>query len=186
MKYVSIDIETTGLNSKNCDIVEFGAVLDDLDTRQPLNKLPVFHAYFTRDSYVGEPYALSMHKEIFYRIAKKVPGYRYLEPYSFGAVFKQFLIDNGYECTGDKVTINAAGKNFGAFDLPFLNNQSNYDEHIRTRHRILDPGILYYKRGDDKLPDTFTCLKRASIDGEVMHTAVEDAFDVIKLIRAKL
>ena len=31
MKYCSIDLETTGLNPKTSDIIEFGAVLDDLE-----------------------------------------------------------------------------------------------------------------------------------------------------------
>ena len=37
MLYCSIDIETTGLNPKTCDIVQFAAVLDNLADPQPLD-----------------------------------------------------------------------------------------------------------------------------------------------------
>ena len=51
MIYVSIDIETTGVDPKIHDIVEFGAVIDDLANPQPLDKLPRFHALFKKDNY---------------------------------------------------------------------------------------------------------------------------------------
>ncbi len=40
MRYVSIDIETLGLDPTCCDIVEFGAVIDDLesDSKERWNK----------------------------------------------------------------------------------------------------------------------------------------------------
>ena len=40
MKYISIDLETTGLSSETCEVIEFGAVLDDLTTLQPIESLP--------------------------------------------------------------------------------------------------------------------------------------------------
>ena len=51
MKYVSIDIETTGLHEDECDIIEFGAVIDDLRVMAPISKLPVFHCYFIKEFY---------------------------------------------------------------------------------------------------------------------------------------
>jgi DNA polymerase III alpha subunit (gram-positive type) len=53
MLYCSLDIETTGLNPKTCDIIQFAAVLDDLSNPQPLEKLPRFNTFFTKSTYQG-------------------------------------------------------------------------------------------------------------------------------------
>ena len=55
MRYVSIDLETTGLDAINNDIIEFGAVLDDLADMKPLEELPRFHAYICKEEYRGQP-----------------------------------------------------------------------------------------------------------------------------------
>jgi DNA polymerase III epsilon subunit-like protein len=45
---------------------------------------------------------------------------------------------------------------------------------------------LYFDlENDDSLPDMKTCMQRAGIDGEVAHTAMEDALVVVKLLRNK-
>jgi len=186
MKYISIDIETTGLDPLKHNIIEFGAVLDDLKNPKPLDQLPKFHAYILRNEYCGEPYALSMHPTIFRRIATQEEGFNYIYASKLGQVFQKYLVNQGYEKKRDKITINAAGKNFASLDWLFLKNQTDFATHIQPRSRIVDPAILYYQIGDDeKLPDLKTCLERAGIKKEVAHTAIEDAFDVIKLIRFK-
>jgi len=190
MKYVSIDLEMTGLNPDTCDILEFGAVLDDLENPLPLDELPRFHCYFSPmhegGTFRGEPYALQMHPEIFKRIDERREPYTYLSPKKFGNNFKQFLLKNGYMVNRDKVTINVAGKNFGSSDLQFLNKQTDLDKHVKISHKILDPGMLYVEKDDTSLPALSNCLQRAGFDSNVSHTAIEDALDVIKLIRYKL
>jgi DNA polymerase III epsilon subunit-like protein len=39
---------------------------------------------------------------------------------------------------------------------------------------------------DDKLPDMKKCMVRAGLDGEVPHTAYDDALIVLKLLRHKM
>ena len=78
MQYVSIDIETTGLDEYTCDTIEFGAIIDNLNFQKPFDELPKFHAYVVLPRYQGEPYALSMHAEIFRRIANREEPYEYL------------------------------------------------------------------------------------------------------------
>ena len=188
MKYCSIDIETTGLIVDECDIVEFGAVLDDICgmlTPERLSELPVFHCYFKKEYYQGSPYALSMHPKIFRRIAEKEEGYNYYNAEKFGYQFKKFLLANGYEEEDGRVYINAAGKNFGAFDLQFLDRKTDLNKHVKIRHRILDPGSMYMVVDDEVVPGTEECLRRANLDPNVTHKAVDDAFDVVKLIRYK-
>lgn len=189
----SVDLETTGLNPKTCDIIEFGAVLDDLANPKPLNELPRFHCYFLpheEGTFRGEPYALSMHPVIFKRIAEREKEenkkYKFTSPMRFGNLFKRFLVDNGYKLEHDKVTITAAGKNFAAFDLRFLEEKTDMLNHVNVRHRIIDPAILYLDGNDTSLPNMNMCKARMGLVGEVAHNAIDDAFDVIQLIRFKL
>jgi len=183
MKYCSIDIETTGLIVDECDIIEFGAVLDDLSVVAPIDELPVFHCYFRKEYYQGSPYALSMHPKIFRRIAEKEGLYNYYHAEKFGYKFKQFLMQNGYEEDSGRVYINAAGKNFGAFDLQFLDRKTDLNKHVKISHRILDPGSMYAEITDTRVPGTEECLRKAGFEPNVTHEAVDDALDVVKLIR---
>lgn len=190
MRIVSVDLETCGV-SEECDIIEFGAVLDDLSVEikdfDDLSKLPRFHTYFVKDKYVGEPFALSMHKEIFLRIAEKDRSkYRFMTATKFGYEFRKFLVQHGYEEEHDKVVINVAGKNFASFDLQFLKNKTDFLTHINVRSRILDPAILYLDQGDNALPGTATCKKRANMSEELTHTSIADAIDVIWLLRKRM
>lgn len=186
IKLVSIDCEMTGLDSERCELIEFGAVLDDTKVMAPLQSLPRFHCYFHQDFLVGEPFALSMHAEILRRIAHREKGYTYLSPMKFGNAFKQFLIANGYETDRDRVTINVAGKNYGMFDHRFLSKKTDLEKHVKVRSRIIDPAILFYENGDEALPGMEECLRRAGLPCEVSHNAVDDALQVVQLVRYRL
>ena len=74
MKYISIDIETTGLNPEYCQVLEVGAIIDDFSKCQPIDQLPRFQVYLMHDRIVGEPYALSMHSAIFERMSRTNNG----------------------------------------------------------------------------------------------------------------
>jgi hypothetical protein len=82
------------------------------------------------------------------------------------------------------ITINVAGKNFGTFDKLFLQELPWWQKLIRTRSRILDPAILFCDwNEDDSLPSLYKCKQRANVEGIVTHNALEDAWDVIELLR---
>jgi DNA polymerase III epsilon subunit-like protein len=197
MKYVSIDIETTGLDFQKCDIIQFAAVIDDLSEREPIKELPKLNVYFTKDHYVGEPIALSMHSDIFKKIAlarKNKVEYDEVSESHFAniedlpSIFRNFLTKNGIEeniRTG-AIVINVAGKNIGGFDIPFLKEKIKDWEQVYFRQRVLDPSILYMNIETDKeIPDSKTCMERAGIKGAVSHTALEDAMVIVELIRYK-
>jgi len=179
--YVSIDIETTGLNPENCQVLEIGAVIDDGTT--PIEDCLTFHCYVDHGLILGEPFAVSMHATILRRIATHEEGYTYLQPWEVATRFRDFLKGNGLDPENEKVFV--AGKNYAAFDARFLAKLTNWDKHIKPHHRILDPAALYWQPETDgvELPDTKTCMERAGISGEVAHTAVEDAQVVVRLIR---
>lgn len=194
MKYCSIDLETTGLNPKTSDIIEFGAVLDDLENPSPLEKLPKFHCYVIPSLrskgltyYIGEPYALSMHATIFRRIADRAEGYNYYGVNSIMTNFREFLLKNGYKMDSKgRLIINIAGKNAAMFDVPFLKAHIRNWEGVEFSHRVLDPAILFLNIKDNRLPDGETCKKRAGLEGLVAHTAIEDAIMVVQLLRKGL
>jgi hypothetical protein len=188
MKYVSLDMEMTGLDSDTCDVLEFGAVIDDLEDVRPIEDLPTWHCYFLPPSdsdgcYKGQPYALSMHDQMFRRIANRDVGYNYYSPMKFGKHFRNFLDAHGFKAYRDKITINVAGKNFGSSDLQFLNKCTDLAKHVVIRHKLLDPAPLMMKIEDEVLPGLEECLERAGYAPNVSHTAVGDAIDVIKVLR---
>jgi hypothetical protein len=82
------------------------------------------------------------------------------------------------------ITLNVAGKNFGTFDKLFLQELPWWQKLIRTRQRVLDPSILMVDwKKDISLPNLTTCKERAGIEGVVTHNALEDAWDVIEVLR---
>jgi hypothetical protein len=82
------------------------------------------------------------------------------------------------------ITLNVAGKNFGTFDKLFLQELPWWKKLIRTRQRVLDPAILMVDWTNDKsLPNLTQCKERAGVNGIVTHNALEDAWDVIEVLR---
>lgn len=189
-KYVSIDLETTGLNWETCQILSFGAVIEDRSKNTPIEDLPKFHKIINRDLIKGEPYALSLNKDIIETIkigkSEDLIYEQDLTPY-----FLSFLLQNGYEsmqqASWDSVSvkINVAGKNFNGFDKRFLEKVPKFFDIIKVGHRVLDPAPLYLEKGDENLPNLQTCLDRAGINTEVTHDALQDCIDVIKVLRYK-
>jgi hypothetical protein len=182
MPYVSIDLETTGLNPDTCQIIEIGAVYDDWT--KPLDKLPVYHRYVVDAIYQGEPFALALNAKILQKLAEAPANIdTRIDEFILGCAVVDDLVNwltvnCGFDAAHDKVT--TTGKNFAKFDLPFLNRIGSFPFH----HRVLDPGPLYYRPLEDvELPSTATCMQRAGMCGKVAHTAVEDAKAVVQLIR---
>lgn len=99
--------------------------------------------------------------------------------------FYQFLLDNGFgEYSGQRIELNVAGKNFGMFDYGFLKEVPKMEQFFRFKSRVLDPAILCVDWNEDKaLPGLNDCKKRLGIEGDVTHDAVEDAWDVIQVLR---
>lgn len=185
-KFVSIDIETTGLDTEKCQIIEIGAVIDDwLD---PIHQPPTFHCYVKQHMYVGEPYAMSMHSEIFRRIATQEDGYNYWYPSEAAGQLGRWMEENGaYQIDPTKPDREAravvAGKNFGTFDDRFLRRLPHFDEWVKYHHRLIDPAMLFWNPLTDTVPPSLkVCMERAGLEGEVAHTALDDALVVAKLI----
>lgn len=221
MKFISIDIETTGLDPEFNQILSIGAVIEDTLNPLPFEELPKFHAVIKRESVYGSIFALNLNKDLIqamkdYSEARTQELKDEVEE-SFGAKFYnedevvealfQFCYRNNLvEFDSDflnkhvklvdgksypiltsnmpKVYLNCAGKNFAGFDKKFLERLPRWKQVFSIRSRVLDPGILFVDWiNDESIPSLDECKKRAGIDGVVTHNAVEDAMDVVLLLR---
>jgi len=180
MPYVSIDIETTGLDSDICQVLEVGAVFENW--KSPVDQLPEFRQILKYTELRGQPFAFALNAGLLKLIANPPVDCLFCQPYELG----QRLADWVRACGLDPMNLTAAGKNFASFDMQFLKKLPAFNEFVRFRHRVLDPAILYWQFDDESLPNSKTCYQRAGLDSKVSHTAVEDARAVVRLIRARI
>lgn len=219
MIYVSIDIETSGLNHDMNHVLSIGAIIEDTTKKLPYEELPKFNAIVLQNNIQGSPRAITMNKEIISLMGEYLEGTNEVRElltnnsgykfYEEDDVIKEFYIwldknglghgltnSGGYAEVVDGVTrpminggtkpitLNVAGKNFGTFDKLFLQELPWWQKLIRTRQRVLDPAILCVDwNNDESLPNLTTCKNRLGVDGIVTHNALEDAWDVIEILR---
>ena len=213
MIYVSIDIETSGLDYEKHKVLSIGAIIEDTEKKLSFEECPKFNAIVLQNEIVGSPRAITMNSEIINYMGrylegnddvrdecKKVTMYEYFKEDEVVKEFFKFLVSNdtiNIEWENDwkdggvyigsntrPVTINVAGKNFGTFDKLFLQQLPWWQKLIRTRQRVLDPAILCVDWKNDKsLPSLITCKERTNVEGIVTHNALEDAWDVIQVLR---
>lgn len=170
-QFVSIDIETLGLNRK-APIIEVALVVADWDTQHIIEE---WESVVVHDRYDNcEPYAMSMHSELLRTISQ--------------AAFSDVThIDSlGYELNWvlnkyGKITF--AGKNAAGFDLPMLEEQIQLSRYIAYDYSVLDVGTLFWDPNQDsRLPNLETCKRRAGVDTPIAHRALQDARDVVSCV----
>ena len=64
MKYISIDLETTGLKPESHQILTFSGILEDTSKVLPFEEIPKFNIYILRDDITGSPFAINMNSEM--------------------------------------------------------------------------------------------------------------------------
>ena len=224
MIYLSIDLETTGLEKDRYQILSFGAILEDTEKKLPYDEIPKFHAAILHNEITGSPFAMNMNKKIIeaivqYQTAKdqdekndlvQMTGMQFYHEDKVVERFFHWLCDNDmytanplmedqamvmagngkmYPAITSKtkpITINVAGKNFASFDKHFVDRLPRWQQLIRIRQRMIDPAVIFTDWTNDKaLPALYDCKQRAKIQGEVTHDALEDAWDVIQLLRTQ-
>ena len=217
MKYVSIDIETSGLDPENNQVLSIGAIIEDTTTKLPLEDCPKFHAIVLQRQITGSPRAITMNAKIIDLMSEYLEADKekkeeleqiidFYETDEIAKAFFDFLWSNGlggYTLPLDKevriingkpfpmfgsrikpILMNVAGKNFGTFDNVFLKKLPWWQKILITKQRILDPALLYCDWvNDEALPSLTECKSRAGIKGAVTHDALEDAWDVIQVMR---
>jgi len=184
--YVSIDIETTGLDPETCQVLEIGAVIDDWKKR--IDELRQFRRVLVYEVVTGSPYAMALNADLLRQIANPEQpeqlgpniGWGFCKPDELGKQFAYWIRANNL----DPLNLQAAGKNFANFDMQFLYRLPGFKDVIKFRHRVIDPAILYWRPFEDRgLPDSKTCYERAGLDNRVTHSAIGDALAVVQLVR---
>lgn len=187
MRYLSIDVETTGLDPSWCQTLEVAAVLaDTLDFTTNVEDLPTFKCRFYYDKVVGEPYALHLNAELIRDMDARPAIHNYLHPDKFWSEFTWWIeCQIGLHCKDNKLSLS--GKNYGMFDSRFLERLPRWDRR-HMHHRLLDPGQFFFLPEDKVLPDLKTCIERSGLiyDLKKHHKAVEDARFVVELNRRGL
>jgi hypothetical protein len=180
--YVSVDIETTGIQD-NAHILQIAAIYDDL--KSPVSELPMYNAVIKYDVMSHcEPYAMGMNAELLKKMMDK--EFYTCKPHFAAQTFLTWLLELGYTFN-NKVLF--AGKNVASFDIPKLKH--HYDTHYRNsefselvHYKTLDVGSLYF----DKFGDNVNLSKINKLTGrkDVSHDALDDAMDVVYAVRYKL
>lgn len=180
MRYVSIDIETTGLDPDKHCVIELAAVIEDTDDEIPIESLPTFQMFVHHETLVCDPDTVLLHGDL-WKIMKESETY---SPSLVLIEFRQWLMDNDFPQDGQgKIHFIAAGKNFGVFDWQFLRRLPSSDD-IKPSHRALDPTMLFIRKTDSRPPDLLKCARRAGLGIEaIKHRALDDAKLVVQCIR---
>lgn len=200
MKYISLDIETTGLDRELDQVLEIGAIIEDTNNPLSFKESPKFHAIIKHDRYSGGAFAINMNQRIFKIHADRIlirdedEKILYDDKHNicrvdeiardfYNWLYAELKPNVTY---GEKIVATVAGKNFAGFDSPFLGKLPEWNKFFRFRHRVLDPASLYWNAIlDTELPSLEKCLERAGLPTEVTHDAVEDSWQVIEVLRKK-
>jgi oligoribonuclease (3'-5' exoribonuclease) len=192
MRYVSIDIETTGLSPVDNQMIEIGLVIEDTVAKKHIDELPRRRVLVPSKQYQINTSCMNLHRTLFEKLdqvdwdkLERDGSYRhspktyFSTPEYIEAVIAPWL--RKHICQDKKFVV--AGKNFYGFDYNFL---KPWLPNVRFHHRALDPCTLYVRPEDVVPPDLPTCCKRAGINIDGYHTAVGDALTVIKLLRGSV
>lgn len=225
MIYISLDTETTGLNPETCQLLSFGAIVEDTEKKLPFEEIPKFHCAILRgerEVLQGELYALNMNRDLIEKITMystardqdekndlvHMTGMQFLREEEVAKAFFHFLIDAGaitpefdymktiefvngktYPALTTKMKpfhLNVAGKNFHSGDQTYIERLPRWKQIFRIRHRHIDPSVLFVDwKNDESMPNLGVCKERAKVDGIVTHDALEDAWDVVQLLRTQ-
>ncbi len=187
MRFVSIDLETTGADPWVHEVLEFAAIV--YDTQYPVARAdaPQFRVLMRPTFAQASPTALRMNAALVQEL--RAPAFDTVVLSEEGLVdgFADFLLQHGFRYhERGRIRVQVAGKNFDKFDRIFLERMASFRQKISFHRVALDPGLLYWNPTKDKqwIPNMVACKKRAGFaDLTVAHRALDDAWDVVRLIQ---
>ncbi|WP_052346031.1 3'-5' exonuclease family protein [Hymenobacter swuensis] len=186
MRYISLDLETSGGNPLRHQILELAAVVEDTRHLRPLPELPYFRRVVQHPELTGTAGALALNAGLLQELARKEPNPELCTPQELLPQLRGFLLAQGFKSDKkDCVAVTMAGKNIASFDLGFLRELPGYGTLMRAEPAMLDPAAFYLNwRKDTRLPTMQICKARAGFeDTTVAHQALADALDVVQLLR---
>ena len=186
MRYVSLDLETSGPHPQRHQVLELAAVVEDSRRLLPLAELPAFRRVVRHSEYVGTAGALALNARLLVELADKTPNPERCAPDELLPQLREFLLLHGFRPNAkDCVAVTMAGKNVASYDLGFLKELPGYGTLVRAEPAMLDPAAFYLNwRKDSRLPSLSICKARARFDDrDGAHEALADALDVVRLLR---
>lgn len=186
MRYVSLDLETSGPDPRRHQVLELAAVVEDSRRPLPLAELPAFRRVVRHPEYLGTAGALALNARLLVELANKASNPELCTPDELLPQLRAFLEAQGFRPNAkDCVAVTMAGKNIASYDLGFLQELPGWGRLVRADPAMLDPAAFYLNwRKDSRLPSMSICKARARFaDREVAHEALADALDVVRLLR---
>jgi hypothetical protein len=198
MKYLSIDIETTGLDREKHQILEFAAIYEDTHQQLDFDSIAKYRRIIlNHGDVIGSPYAITMpHNHEILKILANIPpessGGKCVEYYVSNKIIEiDFLardFANWYSLVTKQLEtpfkVNVAGKNFRDFDYEFLKRVPELFKYFKFNRRYIDLGSRIVDFSDDEeIPNQNECLSRLNIHEKVRHDALNDAWQVILALR---
>lgn len=185
MKYLALDVETTGLDPNLDQLLMASFIIADTeDDQTPVEHLPTLTLTFKHERISFASSAFPIVDALSFMPAyKELMNTESAIPLEFGIQkLHEFL--SLHNMVDKKITL--AGKNVMAFDIKFL-AQMQFDT-IQIHYRILEPAMLFTRSSDTVVPDLKTCCERADIPYALTssHSAWYDASLVIRLLRKGL
>lgn len=180
--YIAIDIETTGLDPENDQVLEFAAVLQ---SRGNVLDCPYFQKKIWWTRLNGSPFALNLNSRLLEGMIAVTPPFGpesdWCLPNDLGKLFRKWLSDQE-PWSG---TLFPVGKNYASFDRQFLYRMKGWPKEM-FGHRTLDVGSLYADtlgiRSQKELVETYGPF---NIPGDA-HEALYDARVSLELALLKL
>jgi oligoribonuclease (3'-5' exoribonuclease) len=196
MRYVAIDIETTGLDPDYCQILQVAAVCDDWPAHRkhddggelPVARLPTFEAVLRHEVMHGEPVALNMNAELIGVIGKcpVTDGTSVPVSYRDRTIPAYFVRDRLFAALGDflkgylgEPPYVAAGRNVAGFDLQFFPDWARALFH----YRCLDVSSMAMGAQPSLWQHTRLPSGDKILGHPAAHDALLDAWDVIRTVR---
>lgn len=187
MRYVSLDLETSGPDPLRHQVLELAVVVEDTKRLRPLAELPSFRRLLRHPEISGTAGALALNARLLAELADAKDG----APDHCPAAevlpqLREFLLAQGFRPDAkDRVRFIMAGKNVASYDLLFLRQLPGWGPLVRSDPAKLDPAAFYLNwHKDSRLPSMSICKARAQLaDTEVAHEALADALDVVRLLR---
>ncbi len=184
MKYLSFDLEATGLRENDL-IIEFACVPFCTDKREINNDL-TFHCFVQCPSFEDlkptlDPWVVENNETLIKRAHSEG-----LEINTFKTKLIEYVTSPAMKEFFENKKITLFGKSMAAIDLPFLNRDLGWETMRKYfEHRQLDLSSVAYNMIDlGHLPQKCTSgseLMRELGHGDVAHTALEDSINTAKM-----
>ncbi len=184
MRYLSIDLEATGLQQNDL-MIEFAAIPFDASLRQLEHEL-IFHSYIKCPSFESlkpnlHEWVAEHNEDIINKAHQEGLGLS-----EFKTQFTNYLTSESLKTYFNDDKIILFGKSLNAIDLPFLNRDLGWN-FMRTyfSHKVLDlSGVNFCLIDSEHIPEDVNSgaeLMKYFSMGDVAHTALEDAINTAKL-----